>query len=672
MIAPSVQEFFIDKLTGLPMAAGKVFFYSDVDRNVLKPIYALSGSPPNYSYVQLPNPVTLTAVGTFSDSQGNDVLPYYYPFDDEGNVELYYIAVYNSSMTPQFTRQAYPNIAGLGQGSGVDLTNYASNGQFLAHTNVDTTGNIVLGGDTAVAPGGWYYQIPIGSTAQDSVTFGTLPAGPSPLGYPRFYIDIKNISGGSGDAYKYLSLRFPGVSTFAGQTLNFHFTARAIGAPVNISIAEVQYFGGTGSTIGTTNTTAFAGTSTVIGTAGFAIYPTSSNITFVADTSTSIGTNNDDYIEIVIVLPIATPFEIQMTDFVLTPTLGSTAYPNQTSYDVMSEGVAGSLPIPDPAGMDLYLPIIYTQSGFSYDNSAVGAIVNKTQAPTNVSFGVGNELLMNGATYLANAYSPIGVPYQRLMNYLLKNSASVSITQSGLTATIDDGQVPMYGTGSNFVTLFNNAGASTTSFFVQINTVSTGSASDGATPTGWTFTATVANTTYTVSNVTAPSGGQYWTFTEGATGKVYNVWYSVNGSGTAPATPSGANIKVSLTGTPTSTSTIAATLAAINQYQFMILDTRGYFWRGLDTSGTIDLDASARALTGIVFDTTSSTGAHLASFEQQAFLNHSHNIPTGNSVSGTSFLANEAFLANGSTGTSPQGGDETRPINLATYWYIKY
>src|SRR5580693_7123038 len=91
--APSLQEYFVDKDSGLPLSGGFVYFYVDTARSVLKPVFEQTGSPPNYTYSVLPNPVTLSAVGTFQDASGNDIIPYYYPYDSFGDVQLYFIEV---------------------------------------------------------------------------------------------------------------------------------------------------------------------------------------------------------------------------------------------------------------------------------------------------------------------------------------------------------------------------------------------------------------------------------------------------------------------------------------------------------------------------------------------------------------------------------------------------
>ena len=109
-----LQQYFVDKDTGAPLAGGKVYFYSDVNRTVAKNVYELQGNSANYTFSPLPNPVILSAVGTPVDVNGNDIVIYAYPFDANGNSELYYVVVQNYLGVPQFTRQAVPGVSGGG------------------------------------------------------------------------------------------------------------------------------------------------------------------------------------------------------------------------------------------------------------------------------------------------------------------------------------------------------------------------------------------------------------------------------------------------------------------------------------------------------------------------------------------------------------------------------
>ncbi len=684
-----LQWYFVDKDLGTPLVGGIVTFYSQTNPTVLKPVYQLDNSSPT-GFSVLNDPITLTAVGTFADDNGNDIIPYFYPFDADGNVELYYITVYSSGGVLQFTRMDWP--PNMSEQSGQEVTNeiinYVANGQFLLHSDHQTTATVVTDEtDTVayIAQGGWTFEKESTSTSTDTVTFfRELTASNNPLidANPRYYIQVATNGNDANYTRKDICLKFPDVNKFADNTLIFSWQglATAGGSPT-VEILLRQYFG-TGSSTAASNGNIIT---TVIGTQIISVANSVYNIaiTFPPNTADTVSpTVDNDYLQICLRLPNSAQ-TVQFTDFVLTPSVTTvTAFPQTPNADFIRDSTIGYLPTPNPSGYDLYLPLILTPQGTSPDYSVVGTIIGKTQAPQNIT---GNELPMDGASYVASAYSTLGIPYQRLMNYLLLNSPAVSIAQGGLTATLDPGQVPMYGTGTNFVTLFNKSGAAT-SFFVQLNTVVAGTVADGAVPTGWTFTATVANTTYTVSNVGVPTAGQYWTFTDGLLGLVYNVWYSIAGVGTAPVAPTGANINVNLTGTPTAATTIAATLKAVNQYQFMIQNVAGTFWRALDTTGTIDLDAASRTIAGITFDTTQFTGAHMVSFETQAFLAHTHTetiSPSGGDFYSKSYFANgadhsavtqdntgTAITLTGTTGST--GGTETRPYNLSIYWYIKY
>lgn len=113
IVAIDLQEYFVDKDTGQPLAFGTIDFYVDTNRVIPKTVYELTGNPPNYTYTPFPsNRITLSATGTVSDANGNLVPIYYFPYDANGNVQLYYIVVSNSNGVVQFTRQAWPNISG--------------------------------------------------------------------------------------------------------------------------------------------------------------------------------------------------------------------------------------------------------------------------------------------------------------------------------------------------------------------------------------------------------------------------------------------------------------------------------------------------------------------------------------------------------------------------------
>ena len=108
----SFQEVLVDR-TGAPLTAGVVTLYQDSNRSILKNWYQQTGTPGNYTYVALPNPMTLSAAGTLEDSDGNDIIPFFYPYNEEDSVQLepYYITVHNAEEQLQFTRDNFPFMA---------------------------------------------------------------------------------------------------------------------------------------------------------------------------------------------------------------------------------------------------------------------------------------------------------------------------------------------------------------------------------------------------------------------------------------------------------------------------------------------------------------------------------------------------------------------------------
>lgn len=689
-----LELYMADNVSGLPLSGGIVTFYSDVNRTVLKPVYQLTGTPGNYSFAPLNNPCTLSSSGTFQDALGNNIVPYYYPFsglpeESTGIQELYYVTVVNSGFTPQFVRQSWPPGASNGITPPIVDTivdNFIPNGQFLAHNDwVSLTEppfvQYAYGAETvnaqAIAQGGWNFVYTNGTTATFNNSFSQIPAsgGWGMNSFPKYVFNFV-CTGFNADALtRDLRIQWPDVNKFSagnppGTTpYTLFFDAKSNDSnSYTFSLYKIYYFGSAGNggspsapieeLIGTIS----------IGSTGF-ISHNINNIIF-GDNLGTIGANGDDYVALSLRGPTS-GWNIAITDFLLSD--GNeifTSFPTMTNDEMLSRGVAGWMPTPDPTGQDLYLPLILTPQGMVFDQSIVGQIVAKPQLAANA---VNNELMMNGATFISSEYSSLGIPYSRLADYLVANCAAVSVTNGSTTSTLPAASCPMFGTGNNFVTVYQNV--TTNKFDLSFNTANGANAAADQT-SGFTHTSADPLYIFTVPGV--PTAGQYFSFTVQTGGtKVFNVWFSVDGAGTAPATPTGANIEVELVTGDSVPTAILKIARAVNGYQFMLMDLRGYFLRGLDELATIDPDAATRTLPGISDNANAWTGAHLGSTEAAAVISHTHTPSLGaaGAVAGVGVGAVQATTGAVFTQNlqiANFGGNETRPINKAVNFFIKY
>lgn len=695
ILASDLMGVFVDKDSGEPLSGGQIWLYKDNDRNALKYAYKLSGSPPyesppaaNASYTVLPNPIVLASDGTYQDANGNSIVPYWYPYDSAGNIELYYVVCYSAGGVLQFTRVAWPNFTSDDL-SELDETNFVPNGQFLAHNN--SPNSTTLGADTIkyIAQGGWTTEVTTAGGGTYSATFTRVPSGLSwTKDFPRYLCNWICTTPGA-KSRRDLCLRWNDVNQFEGaasgdrgsQTYTFFFAAQAASSAVDVQIIVRKYFG-----VGGNATTEDIKATRTVSTAG-GYYQ--AQFSFGSNYGLAVGSGNDDYVQ-VLLRPASGAFNIAVTDFGLViGTQTITTFPPMTNSMMLSRGVAGWMPTPNADGTDLYLPLILTTEGVKFDHSIVGQIVGKPQISATANQ---NELLMDGTSYVGSAYNATtGIPYSRLRDYLLANSPGLGINNgvSVGNSTVNAGEIPVFGTGANFVTILRNPTAGqfdlTMNTSHAANTVTLATAS----PTGFTFIYNVQP--LWIINVGAnPAASTYFTFSPNTGGGlVYNVWFKVDGVGTAPATPSGANIEVAIASGGTIAATITAILQAINKYRFLVLDARGYFWRGLDQGTSVDPNANTRVISNIKAGANSATGASLlGSLETGAYLNHSHTGSGSTTITGvvqnyaagggsstyntTGGAGNTTFPTTVTVDASTTGGAETRPINLALNWYIKY
>jgi hypothetical protein len=200
IVASDLEGYFVDKDSGLPLASGTLSFFRDSSRNVPKPVYQLSGSPPNYTYTLLPNPVTLSSVGTPQNALGDNIVIYYYPFDDDGNIDLYYVSCDSSGAVNQFTREAWPPNVSQSinpNDQPFSISNQISNSQFtrtFINEGLPITYNVTGATDQefSFAPN-WFFSI--SGTGSVTVSVVEISGNTNIVTSPPYLIDV-SISGG--------------------------------------------------------------------------------------------------------------------------------------------------------------------------------------------------------------------------------------------------------------------------------------------------------------------------------------------------------------------------------------------------------------------------------------------------------------------------------------------
>lgn len=151
IVAINLQEVLVDKDTGLPLSNGYIEFFQDTSRTTPKTVYQITGSPPDYTYSALSNPITLSSIGVPVNADGDQVHIYYYPYDADGEIQLYYIAVYNEDGVLQYTLEAWPNITAEDNPADQNnnVSNQISNAQF-SQVNFVVDQGLVISFDDAL------------------------------------------------------------------------------------------------------------------------------------------------------------------------------------------------------------------------------------------------------------------------------------------------------------------------------------------------------------------------------------------------------------------------------------------------------------------------------------------------------------------------------------------
>jgi len=591
----SLQEVFRDKDTGLPLRNGTLTFYEDCNRTTPKSVYSLSGGPSSYQYNNEGNVVTLDSDGT------TPFKIYYFPYDGDPDtttdlVTLYYVEIKSATGVNQENREAVPNFFEDTGGDTENLDNFVPNGQFRAHKNIGT----ITSDTECIAYGPWYFVRDDGSSSTDKITFNRLGTATTPERYPRYECQLQNTVAAGTDQYKDIRIRFKDVNKFASDTdeFTFKFSGRSkTGANVSVEAYIIWNFG-TGGSPGTRVEKTIINAKDLT-TANTDVQGT---FTFGVNDGISLGSNDDDYVELAIRFPRDGTFTAAITDVVLAKgDVNLLEYPYITDEEDAAVYLGGSFEYPDVNGLDKYLPVTLGDCGLEFDRSIVG---------TTLFWPISNTVIPNGYFYCNGSDygyddSTSGVPNSRLGDVLLDNSPTdiplfgtgythmtgwkatnvnktiIHNNTKGSTTDIANGNL----TGFTFDTAHTGDDydaisyrQSTTDLWVETLTRGPANSSASAGTSGFSVShkqAGVANelrditrfTTVDAATLDVGAGNPAKYFEWSNTTTDYYIWYTVDGNGDNPNIAGRTGIEIHLDGSDTQENVMQKTRFAMNGFQ---------------------------------------------------------------------------------------------------------
>ncbi len=598
-----LQGLLRDKDSGLPLSNGFIIFKKDADRLTDKPVFRFSGSPGNPAFTVLPNPLTLNGAGMTADPNNDAPIPiYYFPFDEDGLVELYFIEIFSQAGELQNSLEAWPPGFTEGTGGTVITENFVPNPSFnLFNPNEIINGVEAKAGElTPVAYGGWFYELTAGSTSVINVNFEVLAIEPIPQGNPQFNAHVEVETNDPSDQERDFTLIFKPENIFAStDEFTFSFFGRSGGGTETLTLILQKNYGSGGSP--TTNT--------ILTT--FDLQPTDAQFvhtfSFGEESGKTKGTGNND-VRLILRSSLTTAADYFATTFILAPGLISLPLlAATTDRQSLAQSIAGGAELPAGDGSNLFLPLILTKTGIGYDDSEVGFISANVASTIPPSY-----LECNGQQLEVFGKSGEGIPFSRLFNKIgilfgagdeyyiaesMQSNMQIFNSTPGTVTAIADGAIA---TGFTFQTTFT--GNTTFDFFGGKNRFASPSTLIvGTNGFGLHFAAIFGAGTSPVtvglldplydsktdisgnsrfiyqlsgfSSAIANYQGKYFLIANITTN--FYVWYQIDGVGVDPA-PGGTGIKIDLNSVDDETEIGNKTIAALKgNATFSITTTAG-------------------------------------------------------------------------------------------------
>ena len=251
--------------------------------------------------------------------------------------------------------------------------------QFLAHTSPTSvteppiTQLTFAGPQTIdiqpIAQGGWYFAYTDGNMATFTNSFSQIPSsgGWGSVNYPKYVFNFVCKTFDATAKTRDLWITWPDINKFSSNPgpYTLYFDARSNdGNSYVFSLYQVYYFGSGSVSPGIFSTNPIA--TITIGPGATLVSQNIQNITWLTNQGT-IGPNGDDFVGLALRGP-ASGWNVSVSDFVLAEGNETfTSFPIQTNDQMLSRGVAGFMPTPAPDGSDLYLPLILTPQGLTFN-----------------------------------------------------------------------------------------------------------------------------------------------------------------------------------------------------------------------------------------------------------------------------------------------------------------
>jgi len=315
----TIEEVVLNKDTGLPLSGGVVRFFRDAQRVTPKDVFTISGTYPFYTFTDVGAVFTLGIAGDFVDGSGNPFVPYAYPYDAAGAVDLYYVTVESEGGIAQFTRQAVPYIPSgdIPPEDRINTENELSNPQFVevnfapGITTLSLTGTNTV---TQVAPG-W----DIITSGTDTLTLERLePTAANVPTNPPFTLRIQ-AGAGFGASVTLRQRLLNTVSLLRGEFISGTLTAAILGGGGSAFSMVYAPSTGTPTTIITSTSISTDGAyHTIVGNAAIPQQANPAASTGYTDINIVIPTSRNIAITSIQIVGVATsvdvPFDQQTAD----------------------------------------------------------------------------------------------------------------------------------------------------------------------------------------------------------------------------------------------------------------------------------------------------------------------------------------------------------------------